>query len=443
MSLSSLLITRNPLIGFLTGAALLVSWCCAQAAPQIKTVAPANVATGVSPAAPVVFTFTEAMNTALTSATFMDGMSFLSATAAWSDGNKVLTCSPSPAWPVGHMVVWMVDGENPSGQALDGDTAGVFTPAAASTGCDTNAPMLSFTVSKGWSYTQTSAATPALSTNYPYCFLACMTLPCPRSATNVTLQLPTGPVQSMVLSSIPGHLTLQDCSYANPSLFEAAYPPGNYTFTVQAASSNQPVTVNLPSNLAQPSAPPHLTNYLAAQSINPAQPFVLGWEPFPGGTAQDCIYVEIYGGAFQTPAVGMAGALNGTATSVTIPGGTLQPNSQYSGCVTFYHYQMYTNGSSHVSLVYRASTTEFSLHTGAGSAYCPAITNAGWAAAGTFKFEVACPIGQALVAEWRTNLQAGQWQTLCSTNSPVTRVRFTDPAAAANARLFYRVRTGP
>jgi hypothetical protein len=153
--------------------------------------------------------------------------------------------------------------------------------------------------------------------------------------------------------------------------------------------------------------------------------------------------VEIYGGFFQTPAIGSVGALNGTVTSVVIPAGTLQPNSQYSGCVTFYHYQMVTNGNSHVALAYRGSTTEFDLHTSAGSTYCPVITNAGWPTPGTFKFEVTCPVGQALVAEWRTNLLAGQWQTLLSTNSTSTRVQFTDPKAATSARLFYRVRTGP
>src|SRR5205823_1040286 len=33
--------------------------------------------------------------------------------------------------------------------------------------------------------------------------------------------------------------------------------------------------------MPQPGAP-HLTNYPAAQSVNAAQPFVLGWDAFPG-----------------------------------------------------------------------------------------------------------------------------------------------------------------
>jgi hypothetical protein len=337
------------------------------------------------------------------------------------------------------MIVWTANGMSATGGTL-ATTAGMFTTAAAGTGCDTNAPMLSFTVSKGSMYAQNSTAASALNTNTPYCFLACMSLPCPREATSVSLQLPGGSVPNMVLA-YPGHLTLTDCSYTSQSLFESAYPSGNYTFNIQSAASNQQVTVNFPSSLTQPPAP-HLNNYPACQAINPAQPFVLSWDPMTGGTAGDCIYVEIYGGLFHTPALGETGALNGTATSVTIPAGTLQPNQQYSGCVTFYRYQLFTNGASYLSLTYRASVTEFNLLTASGSgAGSLVLTNPVWSA-GVFSFEVTCTNGQALVAEYTTNL-ATQWLPLCSTNSPAQRVRFTDPRAATNKQTFYRVRPGP
>ena len=445
MNLFRCLIVGGRLVHLLAVACLLLGGWAAQAAPTILSTVPANMASGVSPTAAIVFTFSEAMNPSATTVEVLDTAPpypYLTTSSAWSGGNKVLTCSPAPSWPVGHMIIWMVTGENPSGTTLGDPTEGMFTTAATSTGCDTNASMLSFTVAKGWIYEQASTSTPVLNTSSPYCFLACMSLPCPRNATNVSLQWLAEPPHNMTFSPIPGHLTLTDCSYANQATFEAAYPPADYTFNVQSTSSNQQVTVNLPSGLTQPAAP-HLTNFLAAQSINPAQPFVLGWDAFPGGTTADCIYVEIYGGVFQTPALGMAGALNGTATSVVIPAGPFEPNGHYSGCVSFYHYQMVTNGASHISLAYRGSTTEFSLSTGDGSAYCPVVTNAGWEAAGVFKFEVACPISQPLVAEWSTNLHASQWQSLCTTNSGVyQRVKFSDPRAGANARLFYRVRTG-
>ena len=41
--------------------------------------------------------------------------------------------------------------------------------------------------------------------------------------------------------------------------------------------------------------------------MNASLPFALGWDAFSGGTAADCIYVEIYGGVFKTAAIGEAG----------------------------------------------------------------------------------------------------------------------------------------
>lgn len=398
------------------------------------------MATGVSVTAPVIFTFSEAMNTAATSASFLDTSSYqsLPVLPVWGSGDTVLTYTPVSSWPVNHMVLWIVHGQAAGGMPLAGTPSGFFTAGSSDSGCDTNATLLSVTVARGWMYEQTTASEPALNTNSPYCFLACTTIPCPRSATNVTLQFPSTDVRNLTGTTIPGHLTLPDCSYTDQAAFEAAFTNGNYVFTFQSASSNPQITVNCPPSLTQPPAP-HLTNLIAGQAINPSQPFTLGWDPLAGGTAADCIYVEIYGGVFNTPALGIPGALNGTATSVVLPAGTFQPNRSYQGVVTFYHYALLTNGSSHVSLIYRASSTEFALHTTSGLV----ITNYGRSAGNNFSFEVTCAAGQALVAEYKANPGPGTWQTLATTNTTTTCVRFTHPDGMTNRTLVYRVRTGP
>lgn len=389
----------------------------------------------------MTFTFSEPMNSTTISVIFMDGSAPLPALRAWSSGKTVLTCTPAAPWPTGHTIIWTVSGSSARGEVLGGTTFGMFTGPAGNIGCDPSAPMLSLSVSKGASYQQTSTGIRA----WGGCLLACVTLPCPREATSVILRTPppdfgppVGPF-SMSPSSLPGHLTLQECPLTTPLDFK--FPEGDYVFDIQAATSNQQVTVNFPSSVTNPPAP-RLSNYAAAQAIDPTQPFTLTWDAFTGGTAANCIYVEIYGGAFKTPAPGEAGALDGTATSVVIPANALQPNHPYAGCVSFYDYLLLTNGTSSKSLVYRSATTEFSLATTGGSGYSPAITNVTWAGAGTFAFEVACPIGQPLVAECRTNLAVSQWETLCATNSTTARVRFSDPAASTRPRAFYRVRTG-
>jgi hypothetical protein len=426
----------NCVLGLLVLACLGAGLLPSQAAPTIVSTVPPSSAT-----APMVFTFSEAMNTPATTVIFVDQTTYamLTPSSAWSAGGTVLTWTPVSAWPAGHTVAWYAAGSSAGGIDMD-TTNGTFTVSgSSSTGCDPNAPMLSLTVARGWTYDQSSASPPTIDPVMPYCFVGCTSIPCPRNATNVTLRAPGGSPANMPLTPIPGHLNLTDCRSTSAAL-DAAYPTGDYLFTIQAVSSNQQVTVSFPSTLTQPPVP-RVSNYAAAQAVNPGQPFTLIWDAWPTPPTNTCVYVELaYGGiVFNTPALTAPGALPGTATSVVIPEMTLDPNRQYSGLLTFYHYLWLTNGTAYGALTYRATTTQFTLST---SAYCPVITNAGWAGAGTFRFDVTCPVSQPLVAECRTNLGLGEWERLCTTNSTTERVRFTDPAAGARGRSFYRVRTG-
>jgi len=424
--------------------AFLLSGWVAVAQPIVLSVAPGRTAENVSPATTLQFTFSEEMGSAAVTVIVMQGpgFEFVTTTPSWNAGKTVLTCTPVAPFPAGAMVAWSIEGEDPIGIPMDGDS-GYFTISGGGTtgtGCDPLAPMFSFTVSKGWMYRQNSTGSPVLDAGNPYCFLACTTIPCPTGATNVSLRMPIGSVANLSGTALPGHLNFLDCSYPSAAALDIAYGTGGYLFTVQATSSSMPVTVNFPT-LNQPPAP-HLSNWTAAQAIDPTQPFVLAWDAMAGGTAANCIYVEIYGGAFKTPALGDAGALNGTATSVAIPANTLQPDQTYQGCVTFYQYQIVTNGTSHVSLAYRASTTEFELTTTSGTGASLVITNAAAVAAtGKFTFEVNCLPGQMVIIERSTSLLANSWSPIHATNATTSVVRMTDDLAPGNR--FYRARKGP
>src|SRR6185503_16292248 len=117
-----------------------------------------------------------------------------------------------------------------------------------------------------------------------------------RTATSVTLTMPvTGGVSNLFHLPPPSaELFLLSTYQTNLTSYDATFQPGNYSFFVQAATSNQTVLVNLPTEgtMPQPGAP-HVTNYVAAQFVNPNQPFVLGWDAFPGGTATDYVDVDI------------------------------------------------------------------------------------------------------------------------------------------------------
>src|SRR5213075_2671229 len=126
-------------------------------------------------------------------------------------------------------------------------------------------------------------------------------------------------------------------------------PQGTYTFTV---------AVTLPATMAQPNAP-HVSNFTAGQTVSSSQPFTLTWDPFTGGTATDYVFVQV-GNVWKTPTPGTTGALNGTATSVTIPAGTLQPGSTNDAFIYFYH-TIITSNAAYLTEAFRSSATEFSV----------------------------------------------------------------------------------
>lgn len=407
------------------------------AQPFIVSTVPAGEATGVSPNAAFVVTFSEQMDIDLTDAQFFSISPFanLPATAVWSSGNRVMTCTPVSPWPAG-TIFWSVSGENIPGDPLEEPTSGSFTVSGGgSTGSGTNR-ITAFSVGKIHFYNQTSSVAPILDVDVPYNFAANTTLASNRSANSVSLTLPSAAVSNLTQNfTAPEHFYLFS-TWTNLSAFNANYPAGNYTFNVGAATSNQLVTVNLP-NFVQPNAP-RITSYSAAQSVDATQPFILSWDPFQNGTAVDYITVSV-GDVFQSPHQGTPGALNGTATSIQIPAGTLQANSNYDASVTFYR----TTGSSNASYTtaaYLATSTEFTVITSGGGSTSPLVLTQPLWSGGVFSFDVTSSPGQTFTVEYSTTLMTNQWQTLLTTNSPTGRLRINQPAT--NPYRFYRARKG-
>src|SRR5665213_2010656 len=265
--------------GWLALVTLLLSLYRAVAQPTIVSTVPANGATGVSTTAAVVFTFSEAMNPTATTATFVNNTTFalLTTSPVWSAGNTVLTCTPSPAFPANTTILWVVSGQDTQGKSLSGTPEGTFTTGTSGGGgggSGTN-QYTSFAVGQAIYYDQTSSGAPTLDTNIPYFFVGDLTLASNRAAVSATLALPSGSVSNLTQNPVAAYQFFLDASNTNQTAFNTTFGSGNYIFTVTAATSNQQVTVNLPAALAQPGAPT-VTNYSAAQAVNPAQAFTLG-----------------------------------------------------------------------------------------------------------------------------------------------------------------------
>jgi len=390
------------------------------AATSISSTVPANGAVNISPGAPVVFTFSAAMNPSATTATFIDetaGGESPPVIPAWSSNNTVLTCTASPQFANNHLIEWSVSGLDAMGNALTGTTSGDFTTImGVNGGSGTNAYTVSH-VAEYWEYEQTNSAPPVLAKK-PYVFDAQTALASNLSATSITVTLPTSAVSNLVEDALTPEKYDLNVSTTNLATFNSDFPTGNYTFSINGSSPQQ-VTVGLPV-FAQPNAP-QITDYAAAQSINASQPFTVTWNTFTNGTSADLISFEVLG-VFQTPNFGQPGALNGTNTSFKIPAGTLQPGTNYSAALGFYHYTLATNGTV-ITLAYVGSLTGILYLKTATNSAPPllSISQSGtnvilsWPTNATgFNLEYATNLNSP---SWNTNLPA---PVVISTNNVVT-----------------------
>lgn len=409
---------------------------------------PANGATGVSVSAPVVFTFSGAMDAPNTSV-------FLYSTTpagsypvseSWNSANTVLTCTPVSSLPANVTISWAINGQDAANNMVIG--FGSFTTGTGGGGgrggSGTNA-FTTFSVGKIYLNQQLGTGAPTPLPDGSYGFIANTSLASNRTATAVTVTIagsssPTGLSQNPV-----AHEDWYLFNYStNQTAFESSYPQGGYAFNVTGTPANAQVTATLPTSMPQPNAP-HVLNFAAAQAVNASQPFSLSWDAFQNGTAADAITVSIDNGTktiFQTPNPGTNGALLGTATSVTIPAGTLTANTTNITTVTFYHFVATTNSATATATVaYRATETQLNLVT-AGSATTPpvpVVSKPTWSSNG-FGFDVETALNQLLVIRYSTDLLT--WNTLFTTNSPGTTVHIPIPIQAA-ANGFFRVQNGP
>jgi len=425
-------------------ALMMLLTCIRLSAQTTVSSDPANLATGVSPSAAVVFTFSGPMSTATVNVSFytVSPPGFYPVSSSWNNANDVLTCTPSSPFPGNTSISWVVSGMDANNMQVIGQ--GSFTTGTNSgggiIGYGTN-QISSFFLGKLYVYGQGSSGPPVPMATAPFIFNGTATLASNRTATSITLTLPNAAV-----SNFTQNLAAKEnyyLTYFNTSsnTVETNFPSGDYTFTVNAAASNQTVVVTFPASMVQPDAP-YITNLAAAQTVDVSKPFTLWWKPLAGGSSSDFILVTV--GNWMSRPYGATNALNGTSTSVTIPAATLQANSNYTAGVGFEH-AIWSTNSSYATGAYRATVTSFTVHTMAGSnAPPPVLGNPGWTG-NAFSFDVDTVPSQTVTVVYSTDcsLPRSQWQKLITTNSPGSKVRISHPNALLMPILYYSVRNGP
>jgi len=405
---------------------------------------PLNGATGVSPSAAVVFTFSTAVAPSATFVNFVSTDTFqnFTVTTNWSNGNTVLTCTPNPPFSANITVSWTLV---VSAAPLPVVAQGSFTTGAGSGGggiAGTNVTTL-FSVGKFYFYGQTNST--SVTTNANHEFEAGVSLASNQVATAATVTFPgAGSATNLnPNASGPENFNFLVIDRTNQTDFENSFPDGNYVFNVTATPANQQVTDTLPATLVQPNAP-FVSNFDAAQAIDATKDFTLTWDAFQNGTSSDAISLAVVGSsgiAFQTPSFGTSNTLKGTVKSVLIPAGTLQASSTYSCDIVFYRYVAATNAT-YIKIANRASGTGFQISTIGSASQPPGVSNPSWSANG-LAFDVATSPSQVVTVRFSTDcsLPISQWQTLLSTNSPGTSVHITVPVQGAAG--FVRLQNDP
>jgi hypothetical protein len=198
------------------------------------------------------------------------------------------------------------------------------------------ADVSTYAVLKNRSFFQTNATDIGLSGANPFQFVAVVDATT-NTLTSATLKLPSGTVLPLTNTPGVGPFSIAQ-SFASQAAMDAVFTNGTYQFTLNTVNDGvRTPSLSLVGN-AYPVAP-QVINYPEAQLIRPDTDFAVQWAPFTGGNSLDNIVLTVrtQNGptVFSTPIFGQPGALDGTATSVVIPAGTLATGGVYNATLTF------------------------------------------------------------------------------------------------------------
>ena len=201
-----------------------------------------------------------------------------------------------------------------------------------------------------------------------------------------------------------------------------AYPNGNYVVAMTTAhDGNKSISLSLTGD-SYPNTPT-FQNFATLATVNPSAAFTLSWSAFSGGTANDYIQVRIVdtdnNEAFKTPALGVAGALSGTATSVIIPANTLAPESLFTVKLTFIKV-ITRNTTSYAGAIglagyYKSTEASLTTTTGGGTDTTPPQLVTSFPTNGTAGVALNSPVlftfneamAEAQSIAWSANVSAG------------------------------------
>ena len=195
-----------------------------------------------------------------------------------------------------------------------------------------------YVAAKGQAFLQTGTTAPAANPEDPFRFGAFAREAFPGAILAAAIRNPASVTNAFEHEGGGDNFEF-NAGFTTKAALDAAFRSGVYTFLFDTlVDGPQAPSVTLPAD-AYPTTP-HLANWAAAQSFNAFADFRVSWDPFAGGSAADYIQFSLqdtntHEEIFRSPDLLEAGALNGTNTSILIPGGILQPGTGYEGKLLF------------------------------------------------------------------------------------------------------------
>ncbi len=254
--------------------------------------------------------------------------------------------------------------------------------------------------------------------------------------TGMTLRTPSGRVEGMEFDPDSGAFVF-GAEAASPQALNLRYGPGTYRFTLASLiTGNSVFTLELGADDYPPA--PKVTNFTAAQNVDPAADFSLEWVEFPGGGDRE-IWLEIFAAADDS-LVFETGPLPGTERRVIIPAGTFEADREYRVRLTFTRYTRADAAA--MPAVYTAFEAYNLLPARAVAGGAPAPSAfTGWQRLpnGDLELTLSCTPGRALIIEGAAAL-GSPWQDLVSVTPSASPARVVVPASALGERRFVRAR---
>ncbi len=314
--------------------------------PVLLSSVPMTMSTGVSVHSPVVFTFSEPMDPAISIEWI--GVSGNKFQTSWSGDAKTLTCTYLEDLPSKTQITWRL---NPTTVlSLFKDVAGNKLPTGVFTGTFTTEesgvvdpcnPEPDYSrgvigVGKFLDYEQTGPQTVVPAAEEPAMFYASIVNPTNNPIATATLQVPGG--ATLTLSNMPFSTAMYAYGdYAGKAALDADRPFGLYKLNA-TRQNGATLSPNIDTTTLAWPPTPEILNYTEAQSIDETADFLLRWKGIPNQSQNQTVSVGITAApsfSWIAPDECKKHYLTNNNTAVLIPANTLAKATTYTVSLTF------------------------------------------------------------------------------------------------------------